>query len=49
MSSSSAASAIDILLRTIRRKDRTTRVLVDQVVPHRLIVRGSAAPPGTHA
>ncbi len=42
---SMANAAIDILLRTIRRKDRTTRVLVDQVVPHKLVVRGSAAPP----
>ena len=35
-----------ILLRTIRRKDRSTRVLVDQVVPHRLVVRGSVSAPG---
>jgi LacI family transcriptional regulator len=43
---SMANAAIDILLRTIRRKDRSTRVLVDQVVPHRLIVRGSVGTPG---
>jgi len=42
---SMADAAIDILLRSIRRKDRTTRVLVDQVVAHRLIVRGTVAPP----
>ncbi|HSX64045.1 MAG TPA: LacI family DNA-binding transcriptional regulator [Pseudoxanthomonas sp.] len=41
---SMANAAIDILLRSIRRKDRTTRVLVDHVVPHRLIVRDSVAP-----
>ena len=41
-----ANAAIDVLLRTIRRKDRSTRVLVDQVVPHRLVVRGSVGAPG---
>jgi LacI family transcriptional regulator len=40
-----ANSAIDILLRNIRRKDPTTRVLVDQVVPHRLVPRDSVAGP----
>ncbi len=41
-----ADSAVDILLRTIRRKDRATRVvLVDHVAPHRLVVRDSVAPP----
>ena len=43
---SMANAAIDVLLRTIRRKDRSTRVLVDQVVPHRLVVRGSVGAPG---
>ena len=43
---SMANAAIDVLLRTIRRKDRSTRVLVDQVVPHRLVVRGSVSAPG---
>ena len=42
---SMANAAIDILLRSIRRKDRNTRVLVDQVVPHRLVVRGSVSAP----
>jgi LacI family transcriptional regulator len=42
---SMANAAIDVLLRSIRRKDPTTRVLVDQVVPHRLIVRDSVAAP----
>lgn len=42
---SMADAAIDILLRSIRRKDKTTRVLVDQVVPHRLTVRGTVAAP----
>ncbi|MBS7458561.1 LacI family DNA-binding transcriptional regulator [Coralloluteibacterium stylophorae] len=41
---SMANTAIDVLLRGIRRKDRSTRVLVDHVVPHRLIVRESVAP-----
>ncbi|MGH8026794.1 MAG: LacI family DNA-binding transcriptional regulator [Pseudoxanthomonas sp.] len=40
---SMADSAIDILLRSIRRKDRTTRVLVDHVVPHQLVARDSVA------
>ncbi|MES5813235.1 LacI family DNA-binding transcriptional regulator [Pseudoxanthomonas sp. Soil82] len=43
---SMANAAIDVLLRTIRRKDSSTRVLVDQVVPHRLVVRGSVGAPG---
>ncbi|WP_407352824.1 LacI family DNA-binding transcriptional regulator [Luteimonas sp. R10] len=42
---SMADAAIDILLRSIRRKDRSTRVLVDHVVPYRLISRDSVAPP----
>ncbi|KAF1693132.1 LacI family DNA-binding transcriptional regulator [Pseudoxanthomonas koreensis] len=40
-----ANAAIDILLRTIRDKDGGTRALVDQVMPHRLVVRDSAAAP----
>lgn len=46
---SMADSAIDILLRNIRRKDRTTKVVVDQVVAHRLVTRDSVAPPRTGA
>jgi LacI family transcriptional regulator len=42
---SMADSAIDILLRSIRNKDRTTRVVVDHVVAHQLITRDSVAPP----
>jgi len=42
---SMADSAIDILLRGIRRKDRTTRVVVDHVVAHQLCRRDSVAPP----
>jgi LacI family transcriptional regulator len=42
---SMANAAIEVLLRGIRRKDRSTRVLVDHVVPHRLIERDSVAPP----
>jgi LacI family transcriptional regulator, galactose operon repressor len=45
--STMADSAIDILLRTIRRKDNDTKVVVDQVVAHQLIKRDSAAPPQT--
>ncbi|MFC4728224.1 LacI family DNA-binding transcriptional regulator [Coralloluteibacterium thermophilus] len=41
---SMANTAVDVLLRSIRRRDRSTRVLVDHVVPHRLVVRGSVAP-----
>ena len=40
-----ADSAIDILLRNIRRKDRSTRMVVDHVAPHQLIMRDSVAPP----
>lgn len=40
-----ADSAIDILLRTIRSKDRSTRRVVDHVAPHRLVIRDSVAPP----
>ena len=42
--SSMADSAIDILLRNIRRKDRGTRVVVDHVAPHQLVTRDSVAP-----
>lgn len=42
---SMADSAIDILLRTIRRKDTDTKVVVDHVVAHQLVKRDSVAPP----
>ncbi|UNK41603.1 LacI family DNA-binding transcriptional regulator [Luteimonas sp. S4-F44] len=42
---SMADTAIDVLLRCIRRNDASTRVLTDQVVPHRLIARDSVAAP----
>jgi len=42
---SMADSAIDILLRSIRRKDRSTKVVVDHVVAHQLVTRDSVAPP----
>lgn len=42
---SMADSAVDILLRDIRRKDRSTRVVVDHVVAHQLVARDSVAPP----
>jgi LacI family transcriptional regulator len=40
-----ADSAIETLLRSIRRKTTDTRVLVDHVVAHQLIQRDSVAPP----
>jgi LacI family transcriptional regulator len=40
-----AESSIDLLLRSIRRKDGETRVVVDQVVPHILVKRDSVAAP----
>lgn len=40
-----AESAIDILLRAIRRKPGDTRVVVDHVMAHKLVVRDSVAPP----
>ena len=40
-----ADSAIDILLRNIRRKDRSTRMVVDHVAPYQLVIRASVAPP----
>src|SRR5690606_41621661 len=46
---SMADSAVDILLRDIRRKDRATRVVVDHVVAHQLISRDSVAPPARGA
>lgn len=42
---SMADSAIDLLLRDIRRNDRTTRLLADHVVAHKLVARDSVAPP----
>lgn len=42
---SMADSAIDILLRSIRGKERSTRVVVDHVVAHQLVTRDSVAPP----
>jgi LacI family transcriptional regulator len=45
---SMADAAIDILLRTIRRRTDGERVLIDHVVPHQLVVRDSVArPPGS--
>ncbi|MEW9571802.1 LacI family DNA-binding transcriptional regulator [Rhodanobacter sp. Si-c] len=43
--SSMADSAIDILLRTIRHRPSDTRVVVDHVVAHQLVLRDSVAPP----
>ncbi|MCW0369035.1 LacI family DNA-binding transcriptional regulator [Xanthomonas sacchari] len=42
---SMADAAIDILLRSIRRKRDDTRMSSDHVVPHRLVLRGSVAGP----
>ncbi len=42
---SMANAAIDILLRSIRRRTDSTRVLMDHVVPHRLVTRDSVAAP----
>jgi LacI family transcriptional regulator len=42
---SMADSAIDILLRSIRQRDSEPRVVVDHVVAHTLVKRGSVAPP----
>lgn len=39
-----ADSAIDILLRSIRRRDQGARVVVDHVVAHQLVKRDSVAP-----
>lgn len=45
---SMADAAIEILLRTIRRRSEGVRVLTDHVVPHRLVVRDSVTrPPGS--
>ncbi len=44
-----ADSAIDILLRRIRRKEGDARVTVDHVVAHELIERDSVAPPPSPA
>ena len=38
-------SSIDLLLRSTRRKDADTKVVVDHVVAHQLIKRDSVAPP----
>ena len=40
-----ADSAVDILLRSIRRKDGDTEPRIDHVVAHQLVKRGSVAPP----
>ena len=42
---SMADSAIDILLRNIRRKEHDARTMVDHVVAHVLVKRDSVAPP----
>lgn len=42
---SMADTAIDILLRAIRRKPGDTRVVVDHVAAHQLVQRDSVAPP----
>jgi LacI family transcriptional regulator len=39
-----ADAAVDILLRSIRTKDRSTRMVVDHVAPYQLIIRASVAP-----
>ena len=44
-----ADSAVDILLRSIRRKENDTVVPVDHVVAHQLIKRDSVAPPSPAA
>lgn len=44
-----ADSAIDILLRYIRDREKDARVMVDHVVPHVLVRRGSVAPPAPAA
>jgi LacI family transcriptional regulator len=44
---SMADSAVDILLRGIRRREGSTRVVVDHVVAHQLVSRASVAPPRT--
>jgi len=41
---SMADASIDILLRAIRRKSGDTRVVVDHVMAHQLVTRGSVAP-----
>jgi len=40
-----ANAAIEILLRSIRRRNEDTKVLMDHVVAHRLVIRASAAAP----
>jgi LacI family transcriptional regulator len=40
-----AETSIDLLLRSIRRRNGETRVVMDQVVPHVLVKRDSVAPP----
>ena len=42
---SMAESAIDLLLRKIRRKDRHVTQVVDHLVPYQLVRRDSVAPP----
>lgn len=46
---SMADSAIDILLRSIRRKEQATKVVVDHVVAHVLVQRDSVAAPADPA
>ncbi|HET8555398.1 MAG TPA: LacI family DNA-binding transcriptional regulator [Rhodanobacteraceae bacterium] len=42
---SMADSAMDILLRSIRGKEKDVQMVVDHVVPHQLVRRDSAVPP----
>lgn len=42
---SMADTAIDMLLRAVRRPDRGARAVVHHIVPHQLVTRGSVAPP----
>jgi LacI family transcriptional regulator len=46
---SMADSAIDILLRGIRERDRDTRLVVDHVIGHELVRRDSVARPAKAA
>jgi LacI family transcriptional regulator len=42
-----AQSAIELLMRNIRRKDKSTKVVIDHVVAHQLVKRDSVAPPSS--
>ena len=43
-----AQSAVELLMRSLRRKDKSTKVVIDHVIAHQLIKRDSVAAPSSN-